>query len=433
MVEILNPGIRNFLEQFLGHTNPFLVEELVTITTLTANHLKSLANIEYFPNLETLEIYFSELAGLEDLIALEKLTNLTICASTIDSVAALAECKNLETVQFNLTSVEDLSVVFGLSNLKSALILGNPLTPDFYAKLQTFSPKSRLLLHIPCQQDWEFTRTIWESGIRVCFSSIDDVQRVIVKPGLPTFTKAVGDFIFDSEFAVEALLASIIVPHSVPTLSTLFNVLDDNERNNQERLFRLNSGHIIGDQDQAISWIQNSSLAHHIQQDLLQFVTNFPGLPFYYETHDLWEELESLLQISAPSWFISIRAVLAFALPDQKIQVKFRDWVGDQIGDSYWYELNNFAIEEDLVAEGNNTFLVIGESPQNLSRLAINIATPNDYQVYEYNREDIRNPSSGYITTIFRSYSEMLSNIDCVRLPTNNEIKARDMGQAFAS
>ncbi len=429
-------ALKSTLEKALGHLAPFTEQELHSLISLKINYAKDVSLIRHCINLQNLEIFACDLQDLDILKTCKKLSNLRVACSPLKNIQYLRDFSKLETVELVLTFVEDLAPLMDLPMLTQGVLLGNPWTPESYQELKqklltipTANLNKPPLIDFSSEKEWQFTRNLYSQGLPASFAKFD-TRPVLVKPGIPSIPNSICDFL---NLPMAFIEMEIRTPDF--TLEKIFNkYLGTRDTNSNFRKFDFYSHYLIGSGDDAQKWVTCSSLLNDTKQSLLHFIGRFEELIFYREDNVLLNREEESANITLPQWLRDIRQTLAFVLPHNLVEIQFDNFdrwsVQMEKLDRIWYTFGLLGAsdsEQRVIINGDRVLFPISEWVQTgYSTLAINIADPDDRQVYEYNQEDIR--TGGKLTekaakVVFNSYASLLQHIVRIRLENGNVIE----------
>lgn len=432
-------GLKRALAEALGHSAPFTAKECRPLTgPLAIKHARDLSELSHCPDLEHLEIFASDVESLSVLEHLQKLATLKVNCCPVREIASLAHCHQLTHLELNFTFVEDLSPLMALPGLRRGRLLGNPwLAVSFYELrprlLQT--PTERWgqapVLEFSRQAEWQLTRQMWDQGIKACFSTVDGTRPVLVRPGIASVTKADCDFIAVRPEFVRLKLPALKEKTAAALFETL---LLGHERRDPAHTFDFQSHRVLGNREEAQTWVKEASLPEGTKAELLRFVNRFPSVTFYKEDDTFLDRLAASRGVQLPHWFTRIRRALAFVEPNTAVQLQFES--PDEDVSQAWYRLHlpGYANEEErelLRSEEELKLFPIGENSQDPAVvLAINLADASDQRVYEYNLEYLWDnayegrPLAEAIHVFFDSYAAMLGHIRALKLENGQMIEA---------
>lgn len=424
-------ALMDAITKALGHGCPFAQSELDAIERLVITNAVAITGIEELRNLRELELYCSDIHDLKFLFSLQKLEVLKIYALPIKDISPLIGCPSLKECDISFTCISDLSPLFSLPLLEKGILIGNPYTDECFnnqiqALLQIKGKPGFGLFMFPQKENWEQTRKFFDGGRSLCVALLDGVAPVLIKPGLPVETKGNCDFILWKE-----KYASKIIDwcrrEPVITLQKIFNLsLGESGCAEHGRFFDFDCRPTIGNDKDAVSWINASGLAKKEKEGLLSFVAKFPQLPFYRSSLKSMTTLSEIMNILLPEWFIALQTTFSFIVPYQRVQFRFRN-DNDLFRNRVWYVFNFRAGDHDYFKKANESVLPvnIAESFPFTISLNINVNGEDDRSIYGYDLEyvDFANFDSGKDGTMsealevfFSSYAEMLAGIESVKI-----------------
>jgi hypothetical protein len=292
--------------------------------------------------------------------------------------------------------LDDLVRCAGLQSLQliggdRGRMLGNPWDPSSYDELRpelldSPSPRTglRRVLEFSRPDDWKVTRTMFERGIELCFAEIDDRRGVLVRPGVARATDVGVDAIPARGVSVEIRLR-----RETP-LSTdgLFADLESHVASAARVQLHFASHRILGNDADAQSWIDESSLAESEKRRLRAFVAAFPDVLFYRLEDPLLDEFEKQAAVELPAWLRAEQSVLVGAFPDE------------------WLE----TVHSTLVAK------FADEADRSIYEL--------DYEIASDQVNHRHEPPT--LNRVFSSYGEMLAHVVEIELADGRRVTARE-------
>ncbi|UGQ11331.1 hypothetical protein LO772_31800 [Yinghuangia sp. ASG 101] len=202
---------------------------------------------------------------------------------------------------------------------------------------------------------------------------------------------------------------------------------------------------VMGSADEAVGWVDRSSLPEEDKAALRGFVKRFPRLSFYRDDDVLLDHLELRNVVVLPPWLRKVRQVLSGPGPD--VQVRFdgfdhwnprADHSAGEIGDviDLWYEDNFFGYlqdeERDLLRNGAECYPVLCATTGVNYILGANLGDPDDGRIVDLCDEDVMDdchdgrPGIESVFPAFESYASMLSHVIECRTGDGAVIRARD-------
>lgn len=436
-LELDDPVFDLAMAEATAHEPPYMAEEMEGFSgPLRVQHATSLTDLRHCPNLRHLELFACGAADLRPVATLKQLETLRVRCSAVENIAPLASCEQLTELEVSFTLVQELAPLLSLPRLRRGVFLGNPWTAESYhhwrPKLLRRNNGIELLLEFSAESEWQLARKLWERGLRLAFSGLDGTRRVLVRPGVPTYTRAACDFIRDEEFTAEALLFELKQrPEPAVLLEALFkNGLTEAERNNPDRTFDFGSHRTLGHAAEARQWVEGATLAADQQAALMRFIARFPAMTFYREDDSVVQGIEARSGVRLPAWFADGRKTLAGVMPNRRVWVEFDAETVQQLGGDFRFELNQFGVHWD----GRERFAQAGErivpftiatSPDAQSLLALNLADERDENIYVYSVESLNDPFyreggrtlSDALRVVFSGYADLFDHISIVTLP----------------
>jgi hypothetical protein len=287
-----DPAIDRALAAALGHAPPFSASELAAV--------------------ERLSIEAGELATLDVVADLPALRSLRVVGCPIVDIGALARTPELQHLELLFTYVDDLAPVLDLAHLRSARVLGAPLSQRCFddQRPRLVWGSNQRAVELGTRDDWTRSRTAWTAGIRTLAAVFDGVRPICMRPG-----------------ATAVPLAGS--PYTL-SLSAQMAVSDDQlhaelVRATPERpeLLDLAPHRTFGDAAAARSWIAAAAGALGPQADALRaFVARFPDAVFFREdalVHDAWAYADGR---PLPPAVAQVRRVVAGAWADAATELR---------------------------------------------------------------------------------------------------------------
>jgi hypothetical protein len=195
---------------------------------------------------------------------------------------------------------------------------------------------------------------------------------------------------------------------------------------------RLRSRRPWGGHDDAISWVEASTLDETTKAGLLRFIKHFPSLTFYRETAEFRDEVEAESKVQLPRWLRELRQTLAWFMPHQEereLMVRFRhfDLPKNTTSDpgTRWYSIDpgRYSGKEQRQMLEQMHLMNVGISDDPLwSQLLIRTDQPQDHSIYDFADEMFRDlqaegrDTRGTLGQVFSSYASMLAAIDAVKV-----------------
>ncbi|MCQ6245779.1 hypothetical protein [Streptomyces malaysiensis] len=201
--------------------------------------------------------------------------------------------------------------------------------------------------------------------------------------------------------------------------------------------FDVEGASVIGNSNEAINWVDGSSLSSEYKELLLRFVRRFPSMMFVKDRDSrLLREVESKEGLLLPDWFHEVRQTLCFVEP--RMQVRFDDFDSytpraDYL-DEIWYSVGLISMGDEqrrLFVEEARVCPMAEWVEENRSFLAVQLNNPGDTRVHEFSAPDLLDnvldgkPAGISVHPAFDSYPSMLSHVTAGKLPDGTVIKAR--------
>ena len=111
-------------------TGPIYIEDLNDITILHANlsEIRDLTGLEYWRNLQELDLGNNQIVDVSPLSALTNLQTLELVNNRITDVSPLSALTNLQTLGLGGNQITDVSPLAALTNLQDLNLRGNQIT-----------------------------------------------------------------------------------------------------------------------------------------------------------------------------------------------------------------------------------------------------------------------------------------------------------------
>lgn len=437
MIIFQEKAISRAIEQVVAHPEPFSAEELQAVPRLIIWHASHLAELSHCVNLQELEIYASDITDIAFVATLEALDVLKLYAVPLADIQALATCRHLKQVNLAFTYVRELAPLRDLPELQQGIVIGNPLSDACYHEClpqllnaSDHAETHRMLLG-PDEESWKCTRRLHDKyTLPLCYGKLEGVRGVTVRPGIPKYTQGNVDFVTDDEFDIADLLFDLSFRSDddrEELLQKTFGVAL--EKNPGVRQLNFTPQREIGNQQQALAWIDAADLPAAITSALRHFVEHFPTLTYSREPADAIERDARKAGVTLPPQFVNMRQTLTSVEPHRDALIRFdpeteqKHWEGSAV----WFRLSVTDMsryDRERLAAQNAKILPYGfaTSEHRDLTLAINVSGAKDTRVYAYFPENLDSPELGppYISkavnTLFISYVELFEHIAEVKI-----------------
>ncbi len=188
---------------------------------------------------------------------------------------------------------------------------------------------------------------------------------------------------------------------------------------------------ITGNNHEAATWVDRSSLPAAVKKSLRQFIQRFPTLEYY--------KLENAAMLPEPAWLRVMSETLRGFMPNGLLWVQLDEFAqskpSDLVLQEIWYHrmfTTEVSSEYERILLGEHQLLILYSWLETLgSILAVKVNDAADQRIYEFSYNDIiaHNDSEGQISpeatrVAFNSYAEMLDHIVAVKLETGEVIRA---------
>jgi hypothetical protein len=191
-----------------------------------------------------------------------------------------------------------------------------------------------------------------------------------------------------------------------------------------------------GSLQDAMNWINASSLSVQDKQVLTRFVNRFPNMIFYKEDDAALDQVEQNENVTLPAEIRNIRKTVAYVNPDERIvfQVeRFDKWSPRQDAvKEIWYRFGMIGYSDDEERElldPEKLFPIAEAWRTGRSSLAIKLDHA-DTNIYEYNQQDLwdnvseEKPISASIRSVFSSYTILIDSITALQRMNGDIIQA---------
>lgn len=437
MIIFQEKAISRAIAQVVAHPEPFSAEELQAVPHLSIWHASDLAELAHCVNLQELAIYASDITDIAFVATLEALEVLKIYAVPLTDIQALAACRHLKQVDLAFTDVPELAPLLHLPDLQQGIVIGNPLADACYheclPQLRNASGQAethRMLLG-PDEESWKCTRRLHDRyTLPLCYGKLEGARGVTVRPGIPKYTPGNVDFVTDDEFDIADLLFDLSFrpdDDREELLQEIFGVAF--KKNPGVRQLNFTPQREIGNQQQALAWIDAADLPTALKAALRRFVERFPSLTYFREPADIITRDAKKAGVTLPTQFLTMRQTLTSVEPHREALIRFDQETEQKYweGSAVWFRLSVTDMSrydrERLAAQQAKILPYgFGTSEHRDLTLAINVAGGRDARVYAYFPENLDRPELGppYISkavnTLFVSYAELFEHIAEVKI-----------------
>lgn len=422
MIYFQDKAILKRIKEIVGHSNPFSQKECLSIRTLKVSYARHYEDLNHLPNIEHLELFACDIYNLLFLNKLQNLKKLIILCTPISNVSPILQCQNLEYIDISFTSVEEVACLLEIPSLKKGRFVGNPLNEKSDTIFRNL-PSEQGVFELSALKDWQFCTQIRSLGLEMNYSGFGSSKHFLVKPGIPEYTNGNCDFLSNKEYKVEFLLYELKQLQSTKiSPSIIFNILDQDERNSSERFLSLYTRRKIGTARDAFNWIHNSPVSQIEKSNFVKFVDKYSKLLFFSEEKTLLDNLADTHQVKLPNWFKTARSTLTFVQPNHDVSFQL-NYDLDSSFENVWFQLGSNYSEELLLSTSLATkfkpFIFASSLSSNIV-LAIDTQN-NDNAIYVFDLNDMgenqEESNIDSISPIFGFYSELLSQIEAIRLP----------------
>ena len=438
MINIVDRGVRAAIQDAVGHPGPFPPEELAAISELYVQHASDVSEVRVCTGLTRLELVACAVGSLTAVAALDRLTCLHVLGCPIQDASPLAGHPALEDLRIDFCFLQDLAPLTELSRLWRGRFIGNPLTTASWEEIRPRWRRTRAvgidrirLLEFGPRAAWQATRAMWDHQVGLCFGMLDAVRPVLVRPGIARINGAVVD-------SCHAHAASLII--AAEQGDSADEIFQQNKEFFEARGLAgpadFSSHRILGDADDARSWIQSAS--DRDRQLLQQFISSFPDQVFFREDTVVFAAMAERAGTPVPAPIAGSRAMLAGVLPDEDARFRLASSTRnsprrDRLS-AIWYHQNpgvySTPDRKSLLLDKAGLF-PLAEWIETADSILAARAAGDDSAIYELSEEDLDDalaeglPVTGSIYRLFDSYPELLARIDAFELPDGTLITAR--------
>jgi hypothetical protein len=410
-----DPACLEALSVQIGHPAPFSDAEVARVTALTVTHARDLSLIRTCSALRHLRIVASELEDLGAVEGLTALAHIEVFCSLCKTLRGASSCDRLERFDVLFSSVEDASAVIGTTRTRGVLI-GNPWNDLSWGALGADAMRGDVLVQLSSKYEWSVTRELWQRA-GVCAGTLAGSYSLVVRPGLPKLTQNVYDALriapslavsdlTDPDVSVEGLFHERAAAVDAPDLADLL------------------AQRTLGFADDALRWIEKSTLPPEDKADVARFVRRFAGLKFYRSSEALVARFARMYQLDPPRGYVAMTGILdGWLAPDDQPPVRFDRFESASLREDsgvtrpYSLALSNYTSgAEARAAVRAAGFVIIGRSAEHSSQLVMR-TDGRDPRIYELDLEDIdeaiaeERDVAASIYPVFRSYAAMLGHI----------------------
>jgi hypothetical protein len=406
-------GVRAALERALGHGAPFAASELASVRELTVRNASSLAALARCPALERLAVVASAIEDLAPLAGLSSLAVLHVLACPLRDASALATSTSLTELQIDFTFLEDLAPLTKISTLARGRFLGNPFTPESWERDRP-SLERTASVELGSRWTWDATRELWEKGFGVCYALLDNVQGVLVRPGIGAPETGGIDVTAASEHRM---------PLGRRDPATHFEKIREYCRQKGlPPITDFTSHRTFGKAREAREWI--AAAPPEQRASMLAFVNHFPEATFYREDEEYFRRVGQRAGVEYPAQLAASRAVLAGAFPDEEARFYVRSLGPSPRADRAttipyavsYPTIYGGAERAELFREAVRVFPIAEWRETGHSFLGAKLG-PNDGAIYEFGERDLQDARSegrdplASVRRVFASHAELLASI----------------------
>lgn len=177
------------LARAIGHTEPYTVEELESISQLIIHNSHDISVLAKCTQLVSLTLVGCEIGDLEPLKDLSKLITLEVKFSSLRNIESLRGMGQILILNLSCNRIEDITPLLELSQLSMLSLVGNPLSPRSYYEVLPRIPMGLPEPFLPgekefsAEEEWQLTLELQRRGMPACYYRRDD-QYYLCIPGL---------------------------------------------------------------------------------------------------------------------------------------------------------------------------------------------------------------------------------------------------------
>ena len=434
VIHINDAALHKAVSESLGIRENYTAGDLATIKgLLTISGARDMLPLSYCTSLTELTLIGSEISSLDCILGLKNLNSLHIIASTLSNIDRIDALESLVNLSIQFTFVEQINSIWNLPKLRLCRLHGNPILPEDYEKLYNYNldypvhsdnlgERAEPIFDISNKEDWSFTRRLFESGERACFSRID-WRSLLVLPRISKFDS------FDSDFVsiwTSTALEYFIFHEGYTAAQLIENCRGKVQADDAGKNIPYKPRYHLGNWQDAVSWIEKSSLSHEDKRFIRQFIYRFRNKVFFYEERESLNDWQAEFKVKLPEWLVYLRSIFSFILPYYNVEVQFglKDEQAEELilEDAKWYDfdLDGISFEDNkLIQAGEYQLFNICMDSENEVFLAINLASDTDSNVYQYYAESYIGEASIHpdgLYLAYSSYAKMLSHIYQIKI-----------------